>query len=100
VFKLIEESAGAGELSRFGASQQRVSYYLKRFQGFLGEGGMPVPGLYRIEGRIEFPDNAGMAVAGECATLRLEDGRSLEVTLGADGRFESEGRHPRGCACC
>ena len=100
MFRLIEEAAGAGELSRFGSSHQRVTYRLKRFQGFLGDGGMPVPGLYRVEGRIDFPDNADTTIAGECATLRLEDGRSLEVTFGPDGSFESEGRHPRGCACC
>lgn len=99
MFKLIEHSAGVGELSRAGGPQQRVGYQIKRFQGFLGEGGLPVPGLYRIEGRLDFGEG-DRGIAGECVTLRLEDGRSMDVTLGPDGSFASEGRHPRGCACC
>lgn len=103
MFRLLEESTGTGELSRHGAPQQRVAYRIKRFQGFLGEGGLPVPGLYRIEGHIEFGEESHEerhSVAGDCVTLRLEDGRLMEVTLGTDGSFESEGRHPRGCSCC
>lgn len=99
MFRLIEDTTGTGELSRQGAAQRHVTYRIKRFQGFLGEGGLPVPGLYRIEGHIDFRSE-GPGVAGECVTLRLEDGRSIEVTLGTDGTFESEGRHPRGCSCC
>jgi hypothetical protein len=100
MFKLIEESAGTGELSRYGAPQQRVSYRIKRFQGHLGEGGLPVPGLYRIEGRIAFEDACTGNVAGDCVTLKLDDGRSMDVTLAADGSFQTEGRHSRGCSCC
>ena len=58
MFKLIEESTGAGELSRHGEMLHRVAYRISRFQGTLGEGGLPVPGLYRIEGELSF-DNAG-----------------------------------------
>lgn len=100
MFKLVEESAGAGELSRQGVPH-RVTYRIKRFQGHLGEGGLPVPGLYRIEGRVAFEDNgAPGVVAGDCATLRLQDGRSMDVTLEPDGSFQTEGRHSRGCSCC
>lgn len=100
MFKLVEDADGAGEISRPGAPQQRVTYRIRRFQGFTGEGGLPVPGQYRVEGRIEAPEEAGALIAGECVTLRLADGRSLAITLEADGRFHGEGRHPRGCACC
>jgi hypothetical protein len=100
MFKLIEDSNGTGELSRQGVPQ-RVSYRIKRFQGHLGEGGLPVPGLYRIEGRVEFDEHGAPGViAGDCVTLRLQDGRSMDVTLGPDGTFLTEGRHPRGCSCC
>lgn len=99
MFKLIEDGTGIGEISRHGAATQRVSYRIRRFQGFLGEGGLPVPGLYRIEGRVECGEGL-RGTLGECVTLRLEDGRAMDVTLGADGSFESEGRHPRGCSCC
>ena len=100
MFKLIEDSNGTGELSRQGVPQ-RVSYRIKRFQGHLGEGGLPVPGLYRIEGRVEFDEHGSSgAIAGDCVTLRLQDGRSMDITLEADGSFQAEGRHPRGCACC
>lgn len=99
MFRLLEDVTGTGDLSRPGAAQHQVTYRIRRFQGFLGEGGLPVPGLYRIEGRIEFGEGVS-GIPGECVTLRLEDGRSIDVTLGADGAFESEGRHPRGCSCC
>jgi hypothetical protein len=101
MFKLVEESAGAGELSRHGAVPHPVVYRIRRFQGTMGEGGLPVPGLYRVEGELSF-ENAGTPpeVSGTLLTLRLEDGRSMDVTVMADGRFLAEGRHPRGCSCC
>jgi hypothetical protein len=101
MFRLVEESTGSAELSRDGALLHRVTYRINRFQGMLGEGGLPVPGLYRIEGQLAF-ENAGTPadLAGSPVTLRLDDGRSMEVTIAADGRFLSEGRHPRGCSCC
>ena len=101
MFKIIEESTGAGQVGRFGEPVRRVTYRISRFQGHLGEGGLPVPGLYRIEGELRF-DDAGTPpeLVGAPVTLRLEDGRSLDVTVTGDGRFVTEGRHPRGCSCC
>ena len=65
--------------------------------------GMPIPGLHRVEGSID-PDGGALApdLVGACLTLRLEDGRSVPVTLAdADGRVLDEGHGPgRGCACC
>jgi len=100
MFKLIEESTGSGELSRHGALLHRVDYRISRFQGTLGEGGLPVPGLYRVEGELTFDAGTPADVAGAPLTLRLQDGRSMDVTLMPDGRFLTEGRHPRGCSCC
>ena len=101
MYKLVEESNGSGELSRSGVLLHRVAYRISRFQGLLGEGGLPVPGLYRVEGELTF-DNAGAPgdIVGTPLTLRLEDGRSMDVTVTPDGRFLTEGRHPRGCSCC
>jgi hypothetical protein len=101
MFRVTEETSGTGEISRHGEVLHRVRYRISRFQGHLGEGGLPVPGLYRIEGELRF-DNAGTPPDVACApvNLRLEDGRSMEVTVAPDGRFVTEGRHPRGCSCC
>jgi hypothetical protein len=64
---------------------------------------MPVPGLHRLEGSIDFPvGDARTHLLGASLTLRLEDGRTLPVTL-ADrhGRILTEGHGPsRGCSCC
>jgi hypothetical protein len=101
MFKLVEESSGEGELSRAGMPAGHVSYRISRFQGQLGDGGLPVPGLYKIEGELTFA-NHGIPgdLAGQAVTLRLEDGRSMDITIAPDGRFLTEGRHPRGCSCC
>lgn len=103
MFKLVEDTAGEGELSRNGAVLHRVTYRLCRFQRQLGEGGLPVPGAYRIEGRLEFGDGGAPPpeLIGEALTLTLDDGRAMTVTMtAADGRILTEGRHPRGCSCC
>jgi len=102
MFKLVEESAGQGELSRCGALLHSVRYRISRFQAQLGESGLPVPGVYRIEGTLEFgPSGTPAELIGQAFTLTLDDGRALDVTVtSADGRILTEGRHPRGCACC
>jgi hypothetical protein len=103
MFKLVEDTSGQGELSRNGAVLHRVTYRLCRFQRQLGEGGLPVPGAYRLEGSLGFRDGVGAPpeLIGEPLTLRLDDGRVVSVTLvAADGRILTEGHHPRGCSCC
>jgi hypothetical protein len=102
MFKLVEDTAGEGELSRHGTVVHRVRYRVCRFQRQLGEGGLPVPGAYRIEGSLAFAEGAvPPELIGEALTLRLADGRAMSVTLiAADGRILTEGRHPRGCSCC
>ena len=48
--KPVEEYAGEGQLSWPGGSCQ-VSYRLTRLQG-MAANGMPVPGVFRIEGDL------------------------------------------------
>lgn len=102
MFKLVEESAGQGELSRSGTLLHTVRYRISRFQAQLGESGLPVPGAYRIEGSLEFePGGTPPDLIGRAVTLKLDDGRTLDVTVtSSDGRILTEGRHPRGCSCC
>jgi hypothetical protein len=65
--------------------------------------GMPVPGLHRIDGSIDIAlGDDEIRLLGAPLTLRLEDGRTLAITLvGRDGRILAEGHGPsRGCSCC
>jgi hypothetical protein len=102
MMKLVEESSGIGELMLDGDLLQRVSYRLSRFQGMIEGSGLPIPGLHRIEGSIEFTagtdPNEWIALP---LSLKLEDGRVLGVMLvNAEGRILSEGHGPTKCLCC
>jgi hypothetical protein len=100
--KLVEQYAGVGELRWQDRTFDRVPYRIERYQG-VTTGGMPVPGLHRIEGRIDIGDVEDAAGrVGSDLTLALEDGRTLALTLAdADGRVLAEGHGPgRGCSCC
>ena len=102
-FKLVETCAGTGELMSCGIVLRQVRYNVNRFQGMLEGSGMPVPGLHRIEGDVDFAVTDEHAhLIGAPLALRLEDGRTLAVTLaGRDGRILAEGHGPsRGCSCC
>ena len=100
-FKIVEELTGVGELFQNGTVLRRVRYSITRYQGMLVGSGMPVPGLHRIEGATDY-EVADVSLIGRPLTLRLEDGRSIGVTLAArDGRILSEGHGPGGgCQCC
>ena len=102
MMKLVEESAGLGELAQNGQALRQVRYRISRFQGIVEGSGLPIPGLFRIEGSIDFdartdsPDwiNAPLI-------LRLEDGRALAITVvDNSGRVLSEGHGPMKCMCC
>jgi hypothetical protein len=100
--KLVEECSGIGDLSHQGAVIHRVRYRIARYQGIQPGNGLPIPGLHRIEGALEFgPADDVERLVGTPLTLRLEDGRALGVTL-ADraGRVLSEGHGPSRCLCC
>ncbi len=99
--KLVEECRGTGELVLGERAFRGVGYRINRFQG-MAASGLPVPGLHRIEGRI---DVAAVPLPGGLVdrdvTLRLEDGRALRVTITAeDGQVLAEGHGPSRCQCC
>ena len=101
-FKLVEECSGRGDLMQDGAVLRQVRYTITRYQGMLEGSGMPIPGLHRIEGSVDLPGDEDQPSVGATLTLRLEDGRTLAVTLAdRNGRILTEGHGPcGGCSCC
>lgn len=100
--KLVEERLGEGELTVRGEVVARVGYALNRYQA-MTPGGMPVPGLHRIEGRLSLADLPATVELEEDMHLRLdlEDGRRLDLTLvDLNGRVLAEGHGPGQCGCC
>jgi hypothetical protein len=102
MFKLVEEVAGLGELLRDSRTLGPVQYEIRRYQGVIESSGLPVPGLFRIEGRIEGQSDTAVA---DCLNvplvLRLSDGRALSITVvDQNGRVLSEGHGPSRCLCC
>ena len=100
MMKLVEQCAGVGDLSAKDGLIPQVRYEIARYQGFVEHSGLPVPGVHRIEGRVD--STADLApLVGERLTLRLEDGRALAITIAdADGRVLAEGHGPSRCLCC
>jgi hypothetical protein len=102
-FTLVEECVGRGDLMQNGAVMSGVRYRISRYQGMLEGSGMPVPGLHRIEGSIDLESRGDESPhVGAVLTLRMEDGRTLAVTLAdRSGRIVAEGHGPSGgCSCC
>ena len=100
--KLVERCEGRGMLLESEAALGEVSYSIERFQG-LSHTGMPIPGLHRIEGSVDLTNVAAAPrLVGSDVQLRLEDGRTLRVTLAdATGRVLAVGHGPKhGCSCC
>lgn len=100
--KLVEECAGEGRLTVRGEAVGPVAYALSRYQA-MTRGGLPVPGLHRIEGRLALaglPESLRLAEDMHLA-LELEDGRRLDLTLvDLAGRVLGEGHGPGKCGCC
>jgi hypothetical protein len=100
--KLVEQYSGVGSLHGRDRTLGSIPYNISRFQG-MGTSGLPVPGLHRIEGTVEFASTADAAAfVGASIRLDLEDGRSLALTVADEhGRVLAEGHGPRhGCGCC
>jgi hypothetical protein len=100
--KLVEERAGEGMLTVRGKPVGPVAYAIHRYQAMTA-GGLPVPGLHRIVGRIAIESLGGIAGLEQNARvgLELEDGRRLELTfVDANGRVLAEGHGPGQCGCC
>ena len=100
--KLLEECAGEGELIEEGGPTRQAAYRVRRFQGMTEGSGMPIPGLFRIEGSITLKSNESLENAiGAALRLRLTDGRVLAITvIDRDGNVLSEGHGPSKCMCC
>ena len=98
--EIVEEYAGEGQLSWEGGSCP-VGYRLTRLQGFAANG-MPVPGVFRIEGDLDLGGEPMPAAAvNSPVTLKLGDGRSMRLTVTtSEGRVLSEGHGPSRCLCC
>jgi hypothetical protein len=100
--KLVEERQGEGRLTVRGQAVGAVAYAIRRYQAMTA-GGMPVPGLHRIEGRIALDalSETCELVVDMPLRLDLEDGRRLDLTLvDADGQVLAEGHGPGRCGCC
>ena len=102
MMKLVEETSGVGELRRNQDLLRPVRYRISRYQGMMEGSGLPVPGLHRIEGTIDFdPARDSADWIGAALSLKLEDGRVLGITLASsDGRVLAEGHGPARCQCC
>ena len=102
MMKLVEECEGTGELVRNSQMLRRIGYRISRYQGMTEGSGMPIPGLFRIEGSIDFDVNQDSPEwLGEPLGLKLEDGRVLGITLiDTEGHVLSEGHGPSKCLCC
>ena len=98
--KPVEEYAGEGQLSWLGGSCA-VGYRLTRLQG-MAANGMPVPGVFRIEGDLDLGgEQVPAAAVNSPVVLKLGDGRSMHVTVTTpEGRVLSEGHGPSRCLCC
>lgn len=102
VMKLVEESAGTGELKLNGEALRDVRYRIRRYQGMTEGSGLPIPGLHRIEGSIEIDATKHSAdFIGTPLELKLEDGRVIGIiVVDSSGRVLSEGHGPTKCLCC
>jgi len=100
--KLVEERQGQGRLTARGENVGAVPYAIRRYQAMTA-GGLPVPGLHRIEGRLgleSLPATVGFE-SDMPLHLELEDGRQIELRLiDLSGEVLAEGHGPGRCACC
>ena len=98
MMKLVEVCAGTGELLQNGQSIRSITYQVRRYQGMTEGSGMPIPGLFRIEGAVQMDSSEWI---GTSLGLKLDDGRVLGITIvDAAGRILSEGHGPSKCLCC
>ena len=102
MMKLVEECSGNGELMQNGQLIRPIDYRVRRYQGMTEGSGMPIPGLFRIEGSVGFDAKSDSAEwIGNTLGLRLDDGRVLNITIiDTSGTILSEGHGPSKCLCC
>jgi hypothetical protein len=100
--KLVEEREGEGVLSVRGEAVGPVAYSIERYQAMTA-GGLPVPGLHRIEGRLALEGLSSALALKQNMHLKLEieDGRAFNLTLlDTSGKVLAEGHGPGKCGCC
>jgi hypothetical protein len=102
MMKFVEELSGIGDLLLNGTLLRQVRYRVRRFQAVVESSGLPIPGLHRIEGTIDFDSSKDPEEwIGSALSLRLTDGRVLAITLvDRNGRILNEGHGPTKCLCC
>ena len=100
-YKLVEEQAGVGRLTHGERDYANVRYRLSKFQG-MTRAGLPVPGVHRIDGQLEFAEDTDLSrLVGSSVKLALEDGREMYVVMVDEaGRVLAEGHGPTRCTCC
>jgi hypothetical protein len=95
MMKLVEECSGRGELILNGAVLRPVHYTIARHQAFVEHSGLPVPGLHRIEGSIDFDPARDPAYwVGLPLALKLEDGRVFGIHLIGDDLLDACAAEP------
>lgn len=100
--KLVEECSGFGDLMWGGRAVKKIGYKVRRYQGISEGSGLPIPGLFRIEGTIDF-DAAKDTLQwiDKDLGLKLEDGRVFGISIvDTEGKVLSEGHGPSKCLCC
>ena len=96
--RLVEESAGDGELLLKSRVLGPVRYEIKIFQGTFGNG-MPNPAARTVEGSIDGGDLAGLV--GLNLTLQLSDGRKIGISVSDEaGTIHTRPACTTGCSCC
>ena len=102
MMKLVESGSGLGTLLLNTTELRQVRYDIRRYQGLMEGSGLPIPGLFRIEGSIDFdsahdpPEWINVPL-----TLKLDDGRALGILVAdSTGRILSVGHGPLKCMCC
>ena len=100
-FRKVETRAGVGTASCAGVTYDGVRYEITRFQG-MTQSGLPVPGVHRLDGRVEFEAGVSVdALVGARVSLNLQDGSVMQLELlDSDGRVVAHGHGPGRCLCC
>src|SRR5690242_13106584 len=102
MMKLMEECAGVVELVQGDSTIRPIAYRVRRYQGISECSGMPISGLFRIEGSVDLESGSDIKNwIGASLGLKLEDGRVLGIAIvDRTGRILSEGHGPSKCLCC
>jgi hypothetical protein len=100
-YRKVETREGVGTVSCAGETYPNVRYGIARFQG-MTLAGLPVPGVHRLDGRLEFENNAALSsLVGSKLSLQLDDGSVMQLELlDSDGRVVAHGHGPGRCLCC